>query len=71
MRPAQGVYPISEDDDIAEAFMDFLHTRGSANMRAAGGPRAPQVYVSRMEGVKSHMAKTGSGAGVFIPVSHA
>ena len=36
-----------------------------------GGARAPQVYVSLMEGAKSHMAETCSVVGVFRPDNHA
>ena len=53
------------------AFVDYLHTSGTAILRAAGGPRAPQVFVSLMEGAKSHMAKTSSVARVFKPDSQA
>ena len=72
MRSAQGVYPICEDDDTALAFVDFIHTRDTAILWAAWGPRAPQCYISLMEGARSHMTKIGSAVGVmFIPDSHA
>jgi hypothetical protein len=69
MKSAKGVYPIIPDDDIAFAFVEFVHNRGSAILQAAGGPGAPQVYVSLMEGARSHIARTGSTAGIFRPDS--
>ena len=70
MRSAQGVNSIREYDNTAVAFVDFLHTRGTAMLRATREPRAPKFDVLLMEGAKSHMAKTVSAVGVFKPVSH-
>ncbi len=64
MKFAQGVYPIFPDDDTAFAFVEFIHTRGSTILQATGGPGAPQVYVSLMEGARSHIVKTDSPTGV-------
>jgi len=67
MKSAQGVYPIIPDDDTAFAFVEFIHSRGSAILLAKEGPGAPQVYVSLMEGARNHIAKTCSTAGIFRP----
>jgi hypothetical protein len=69
MKSAQGVYPIILDDDTSFAFVEFVHNKGSAILQAAGGPGAPQVYVSIMEGERNHIVKTGSTAGIFRPDS--
>ena len=66
MKSAQGLYPIIPDDDIAFAFMEFIHYRGSAILQAAGSS-APLTYVSLMEGARTHMVQTGSTAGIFRP----
>jgi hypothetical protein len=65
----KGVYPIIQDDDTTFAFAEFIHNKGSAILHAAGGPRAPQVYVSLMEGSRIHIAKSGSTTGIFRPDS--
>jgi len=71
MKSTQGVYSIILDDDTSYAFVEFVHNKGSAILQAAGGPGAPQVYVSLMEGARNHIAKTGSTAGIFRPDSFA
>jgi hypothetical protein len=65
MKSAQNVYPIILDADTTYSFVEFIHMRGSAILSAAAGPSAPQVYVSLMEGARSHVAKTGSTSGIF------
>jgi hypothetical protein len=67
MKSAQGVYPIIPDDDTAFAFVEFIHSRGSAILFTKEGPSAPQVYVSLMEGASNHIARTCSTAGIFRP----
>jgi len=73
MKSAQGVYPVIPDEDTSFAFVEFIHTRGTAILQAAGGPGAPQCYVFLMEGARQHIAKTCSTAGIFRPdsLSHA
>ena len=60
MKSAQGLYPIVPDDDTTFAFMEFLHYRGTTILQAAGGLSAPLIYVSLLEGARSHIAQTGS-----------
>jgi hypothetical protein len=67
MKSAQGVFPIIPDDDTSFAFVEFIHTRGSGILLTENGPRAPQVYVSLMEGARAHIAKTDSTTGIFRP----
>ncbi len=67
MRSAQNVYPIIPDDDTTYSFVEFIHTQGSDILSATVGPGAPQVYVSLMEGARSHVAKTSSTSGIFCP----
>ena len=62
MKSAQGLYPIIPDNDTAFAFVEFLHYRGTAILQAVGGPRAPLIYVSLLDGAPNHIAKTGSTA---------
>ena len=50
MKSTQGVYPTIQDDDTAFAFVEFIHSRGSAILLAKEGPGAPRVYVSLMYG---------------------
>ena len=69
IKSAQGVYPIIPDEDTTFAFVEFIHNRGSAILQAAGGPGAPQVYPSLMEGARNHPARTGSPSGIFRPDS--
>ena len=65
MKSAQGVIPIIPDDDTAFAFVEFIHSRGSTILQANMGPGAPHVYVSLMEGARSHIANTDSTACTF------
>ena len=65
MKSAQGVYPVIPDDDTAFAFVEFIHSRGSAILLAKGGPGAPQVYVSLMDGAMNHIARSGSTPCIF------
>jgi hypothetical protein len=58
MKSAQGLYLIIPDNDTAFAFVELLHYRGTAILQAAGGSGAPLIYVSLMEGARSHIAKT-------------
>ena len=58
MKSAQGLYPIISDNDTAFAFVEFLHYMGTAILQAAGGTGAPVIYVSLLEGARSHIAKT-------------
>ena len=58
MKSAQGLYPIIPDTDTAYAFVEFLHNKGTAILQAAGGPSAPLIYVSLMEGARSHISHT-------------
>jgi len=67
MKSAQGLYPIIPDNDTTFAFVEFLHCRGTAILQATGGSGAPMIYVSLLEGARSHIAKTGSTTGVFMP----
>jgi hypothetical protein len=67
MKSAHGVYPIVPNDDTAFAFVEFIHTRGSAIWLAKEGPGAPQVYVSLMEGAKNNNARACSTASIFRP----
>ena len=67
MKSAQGIYPIIPDSDTAFAFVEFLHYRGNAILQAACGLGAPLIYVSLLEGARSHIAQTGSTTGVFKP----
>ncbi len=69
MKSAQGVYPVIPDEETTFAFVEFIHTRGTAILQAAGGPVAPQCYVSLMEGARRHIDKIGSTAGIFRPDS--
>jgi len=62
MKSAQGVYPVIPDEDTAFAFVDFIHSRGSAILQTKEGPGAPQAYVSLIEGARNHIAKTCSTA---------
>ncbi len=71
MRFAQGVYPICQDDETAIDFMKFVHLRGNRSIQDAGGPWAPQVYMSIMERVRSHMLHTCSATCVFRPANQA
>jgi hypothetical protein len=67
MKSAQGFYPIISDDDTAFAFIELIHYRGTAILQGAGGSSAPLIYVSLMEGARTHMVQTGSTAGIFRP----
>jgi hypothetical protein len=67
MKSAQGVYPVIPNDDTAFAFVEFIHSRGSATPIAKEGPGAPQFYVFLMEGARNHIAKTCSTVGIFRP----
>jgi len=67
MKSAQNVYPVIPDDDTTYSFVEFIHTRGSDILPATAGPGAPRVYVSLMEGARSHVAKTCSTSGIFRP----
>jgi len=67
MRSAQNVYPIIPEDDTSYSFVEFIRTRGSDILSATIGQGAPQVFVSLMEGARSHVAKTGSTVGIFRP----
>ena len=67
MKSVQSVFSIIPNDDTSFAFVEFIHTRGSAIMAATACPGAPQVYVSLIEGARSHVAKTGSTSGIFRP----
>ena len=67
MKSAQGIFPIIPDDDTAFAFVEFLHSKGSAILLDRMGPGAPQIYVSLIEGARSHIVKTGSTTGIFRP----
>ena len=58
MKSAQGLYPIIPDNDTAFAFVEFLNYRGTAILQAAGGSGAPLIYVSLLEGSRTHIAKT-------------
>jgi len=69
MKSAQGVYPVIPDEGTAFAFVDFIHTRGTTILQAAGGLNAPQCYVSLMEGARQHITRTGSTAGILRPDS--
>ena len=65
MKSAQSVFPIIQDDDTTFAFVEFIHTRGSAILTTTFGPGAPQVYVPLIEGARSHIARTGSTSRIF------
>jgi len=67
MKSSRSVFPTIPDDGTTFAFVEFIHTRGSAILTAIAGPGAPQVYVSLMEGARSHIARTGSTSGIFRP----
>jgi len=67
MISTQSIFPIISDDDTSFAFVEFIHTRSSAFLTATFGPGGPQVYVSLMEGARSHIARTGSTSGIFRP----
>ncbi len=67
MKSAQGVFPIIADNDIAFAFVEFIHSRGSHILLSTLGPGAPLVYASLMDGARSHIAKTGSTTSIFRP----
>jgi len=67
MKSAQGVFPIIPDDDTAFAFMEFIHSSGSAILQPNMGPGAPQVYVSLMEGARNHIKTTSTTASIFRP----
>jgi len=67
MKSAQGLYPIIPDHDTAFAFVEFLHYRGTAILQAVGGPGAPLIYASLLEGARNHITQTGSTAGIFMP----
>ena len=67
MMSAQGLYPIIQDGDTTFAFVEFLHCKGTAILQAAGGPSAPLIYASLMEGARSHITQTGSTACIFKP----
>jgi hypothetical protein len=69
MKSAQGVYPVIPDEDTTFAFVEFIHTRGTAILQAVGSLGAPQCYVSLMEGARHHIARTCSTAGIFRPDS--
>jgi hypothetical protein len=58
MKSAQGLYPIIPDNDTAFAFVELLHYRVTAILQAVGGPGAPLIYVSLLEGARNHIAKT-------------
>ena len=58
MKSAQGLYPIIPGNDTAFAIVEFLHHRGTAILQAAGGSGAPLIYVSLLEGARSHIANT-------------
>ncbi len=45
--------------------MEFIHERGTTILQAVGGPWAPQIYVSLMQGARNHMLRTCSAASVF------
>ncbi len=59
------------DDNTPVAFVDFIHERGTTIFHRVGGPRAPQVYVSLMQGARSHIKRTGSAPSVLCPDSQA
>ena len=67
MRFAQGAYSICPDDGKAVAFVEFIHLHGTRLLRAVGGSWAPRVYVSLMEAIRNHVARTGLTVGVFLP----
>ena len=67
MKLAQGVYPVIADNDTAFAFVEFLHYRGTTILQPVGGPTAPLIYASLMEGARNHIASTGTTAGIFRP----
>ena len=67
MKSALSVFPIIPDDDMAFAFVEFIHSRGSVIMLTKEGPGAPQVYVSLMEGARNHVARTCSTTCIFRP----
>ncbi len=66
MKSAQGLYPFIPDNDTSFAFVEFLHYKGTAILQATDGSGAPLIYVSLLEGARSHIAKTRSIAGVFM-----
>jgi hypothetical protein len=47
--------------------VEFIHSRGSSILLDKMGPGAPQVYVSLIDGARSHIARTGSTTGIFRP----
>jgi len=65
MKSAHGVYSVIPDDDTAFAFVEFIHSRGSAILLAKEGPGAPMVNVSLMDGARNHIARTSSTVGIF------
>jgi hypothetical protein len=67
MKSAQRIYPITPDNDTAFTFVEFVHYRGTTILQATGGPGAPHIYVSLVEGARSHVTNTGSTARIFKP----
>jgi hypothetical protein len=65
MRSTLWVYPICTDDTTVVAFVEFVQTHGSSLLQAARGPRAPRVYVSLIEGLRSPMMRTNYATWVF------
>ena len=68
LAPARhGAYPKCKDDETTVAFMEIVHLQGTRILQTAEGPGPPQVHVSLMEGVRSHIARTCYAVGVFRP----